>query len=214
MDSMFYRVIKEDCQKMSFSQKENGLLEIVMPKDYDNKELSKFISGLGSEEYSKIVDKQKKAKEVFRNKAKQMIDKYREEFKLPFLINLRIQTKTKKFNDCSVELHGIVFEGHLSLVFFLQYFSDELLEKIIRCTVFIMACEYEQRFSELDVVTTNVFNISDGGIKRINCTKIPKEAKYRITLEYSEIEKIKADYDAAYKQILDDMKKYPIMYTR
>lgn len=42
--------------------------------------------------------------------------------------------------------------------------------------------------------------------------KIPEEEKYRISVPYSEIEKIKADYEAACNQFLEDLDKRPISY--
>lgn len=74
MDNLFFRVTKEDCQEVSSSQNENGLLEIVAPKNCDDKEIIKHIMGLGTTEY----DKQKRAKEAFRKKVSKMIDKYRD----------------------------------------------------------------------------------------------------------------------------------------
>jgi hypothetical protein len=40
---------------------------------------------------------------------------------------------------------------------------------------------------------------------------VSEDTKYSISLEYSEIQKIKSDYESAVKQILDGMKKQPIM---
>ena len=207
MDNLFFRVTKEDCQEVSSSQNENGLLEIVAPKNCDDKEIIKHIMGLGTTEY----DKQKRAKEAFRKKVSKMIDKYREEFNLPFIIKLRLQTKTKKINDCNVECHGIVFEGNLLIAAFLQYFPDELVEKIIRCTVYMMACEYEERTFELKSLTIGTLSFPDGKIESSEHFDVPEDAKYSISLEYSEIQKIKSDYELAVKQIVDGMKRKPIM---
>lgn len=211
MESIFFSVIKEDCQEVSSSQKENSLLEVVAPKNCTDREILKYIKSLNPEEYSKIVDKQKKTKEAFRKKVNKMIDKYREEFNLPFLISLRLQTKTKKLNDCNVELHGIVFEGHLSIAVILQYFPDELVEKIIRCTVYMIACEYEDLFSKIKGLTVGALSFPDGEIESVKYSDIPEEAKYRISVEYSEIQKIKSDYNLAVKQVLDEMKRQTII---
>ncbi|MDD2978775.1 MAG: hypothetical protein PHN80_02265 [Hespellia sp.] len=207
MDSLFFSVIKEDCQEMSSSQNESGLLEVVAPKNCDDKEIIKHIMGLGTTAH----DKQKNAKEAFRKKVSKMIDKYKEEFNLPFIIKLRLQTKTKKLNDCNVECHGIVFEGNLLIAAFLQYFPDELVEKIIRCTVYMMACEYEERTFELKSLTIGTLSFPDGKIESSEHFDLPEDAKYSISLEYSEIQKIKSDYELAVKQIVDGMKRKPIM---
>lgn len=73
---------------MSSSQIENGLLEIVMPKNYDDIEFLNYIKDLSKVEYNKILDKQEKVKKVFRENIKKLINKYKKEFKLPFTIRL------------------------------------------------------------------------------------------------------------------------------
>ena len=88
MSSMFFYITKEDCQEMSSSQIENGLLEIVMPKNYDDIEFLNYIKDLSKVEYNKILDKQEKVKKVFRENIKKLINKYKKEFKLPFTIRL------------------------------------------------------------------------------------------------------------------------------
>lgn len=212
MENIFYSIIKADCQEISSSLNENGLLEFTIPKNCTNEELSKYFRSLGVEEHSKIADKQKKAKEVFRKKVEKMIDKYRKEFDLPFIIRLRLQNETKKLNDCNVDLHGIVFTGHLSIVSILQYSPDELVEKIIRCTVFMIACQYEERCSQIKGMTTSVFMFPDGEIENSTYFEIPEDTKYRISVPYSKIEKINTDYEAACNQFLENLDKRPINY--
>lgn len=212
-ESMFFSVIKEECQEMSLSQKENGLLEIVLPKSCDDKELSKYINGLGMEEYNKIVDKQKKSKEVFRKNVAKLIEKYKKEFNLPFEIKLRLQTKSNKLNDCNVEVHGIVFKGNMSIATLLQYFPDDIVEKIIRCTVYMIACEYEELFGRINGITMGVLEYTDSESEHCYYSEIEEEKKYRISLETSEIQKIKSDYELAVKQLFEEMKKKPIMCT-
>lgn len=210
MESMFFCLKKEDCLVIDSSQKGNGLLEIVAPKNCSDRELLEYIRGLGMEEYNKIIDRQKKAKEVFRKKVKKMIDKYKEEFDLPLMIDLRLQMRTKKLNDCNVELYGIFFKGNLSIAAGLQYYPDELIEKIIRCTIYALACKYERRFSSIKNMTTNTFSIPDGQMKSCEYYEVPEDAKYRVLLEADEAQRIISDYEAAIKQILNDMEKQPI----
>ena len=60
-----------------------------------------------------------------------MIDEYSEEFKLNFVTNLRLQVKTRKLNEGKVELHGILFNGNLSLMSATQFIPEEVVEKIV-----------------------------------------------------------------------------------
>lgn len=206
MENIFYSIIKADCQEINSSLNENGLLELTIPKNCTDEERSKYFRSLGAEERSKIADKQKKAKEAFRKKVNKMIDKYKKEFNLPLMIKLRLQNKTEKLNNCSVELHGLVFDSNLSIISILQYFPDELVEKIIRCTVYMIACQYEELCSQIKGISTGMFKFPDGEIES-NTYEVSEEAKYRISVPYSEIEKIKADYEAACYQFREDLKK-------
>jgi len=211
MENIFFSVIKEGCKEVSSSLKENGLLEIIMPKDCSDEHYKNFFEGLGVDECNKIVDKQKKAKEVFRNKVKNMIDKYRDELNLPFMINLRIMANTKKLSDCNVELNGIIFEGNILFSAILQYFSDELVEKIIKSEVVSIACEYETQFSMIKGVIVNRIDLKNGKNESSKYEGVPEEIKYRNPLEYSEIRNIKADYVSAVRIIVDDLRKQAII---
>lgn len=211
MESIFFSVVKQDCQEVSALQKENGLLEIIIPSDYDNNELGKYFNSLDEEEYNKIVDKQKKAKEVFRKNVNKMINKFRDEFKLPFNIKLRIQTKTKKLSDWNIDVHGIFFEGNLSLIALLQYFSDELVEKIVRNTVLSIAREYEIKVSRIQGVATCNVDFINGEIESNEFYGDLQNINYKIPLKYDEIREIISDYETGAGQIIKDMKKQPIM---
>lgn len=211
MESMFFSVIREDCQVVSSSQKKNGLLEIVMPKSYDNKKLLEYIKGFGVEKYNEIVGKQKENKEVFQKKIKKMLDKYKKEFNLPFLIRLRVQAKTKKYVDWDLKIQGVIFECNLLMDATLQYRSDEELEKIIRYYVYEIACEYENLYSRINGVTTEYVNIIDHTIEKNYYTEIPKEKKYVVTAEASEIQKLKSEYELTIMQICIDIEKKPIL---
>lgn len=101
---------------------------------------------------------------------------------LDLRINLRIQTKTQKINDCHVQVHGISFDTNMSLITFLQFASDDILEKIVRCTVYDAACQYENLCSE-----------------------------YRIPISGDEYQKMTSDYNDASKQLNDFLKKNPIL---
>lgn len=179
--SIFFRIKYENCQEISSSQLDNGLLEIVLPKNCSNSELNQYLNNISSD-FDVIENKQKKATESFRKKVKQLIEKYKEEFNLDLRINLRIQTKTQKINDCHVQVHGISFDTNMSLITFLQFASDDILEKIVRCTVYDAACQYENLCSE-----------------------------YRIPISGDEYQKMTSDYNDASKQLNDFLKKNPIL---
>ena len=132
-------------------------------------------------------------------------------FDLTLFIKLRLQNKTKKVNDYNVQIQGIEFNGNLSIISILQYFPDELVEKIIRCTVYMIACQYEELYSQVKGMSVGTFKFPDGESES-KTYKIPEEEKYRISVPYSEIEKIKADYEAACNQFLEDLDKRPISY--
>lgn len=178
---IFFRIKNEDCQEITSSQLDNGLLEIVAPKNCSKSELNQYLNSIRSE-LDVIENKQKKATENFRKKTKQLIEKYKEEFNLNLRINLRIQTKTKKLNDCHVEAHGISFDTNMSLVTYLQFVSDDILEKIVRCTVYDAACQYENLCSE-----------------------------YRIPISNDEFQKMISDYNDAAKHFNDFLKKDPVL---
>ncbi len=210
MKNIFYSIIKADCQEISSSLNDNGLLEVTIPKNCTNEELSKYFYNFGEEEQSKIVDKQKKAKEVFRKKVKKMIEKYRKEFDLDLIISLRIQNDTKKLNDCRVEVHGISFDSNLLVSSFLQYSPDELVEKMIRSTVFEIACQYAELWDKIKSMSAGVFEPSGGETK--TQYKVSEKGKYRVSVPDSEIKKINEDYETACKQIVEDLSKRSIRY--
>ena len=207
--SIFVRIEKDDCQEITSSQLENGLLEIVAPKNCSDADLNKYLNGLESE-FCIIEKQQKKATKIFRKKVIQLIDKYKEELNLNFSIELRLQTKTKKLNNCNVAVHGIMFIGHMTFIAILQYASDDVLEKIVRYTMYDLACQYEQLWSEINEVTMCSFKYPDGEGFTAYSSEIPQEAKYQITISYSELQNIQSEYDEAVKQFCDYMKKNPI----
>lgn len=203
---IFLSIRKEDCQEITSSQLDNGLLEIVGPKSCSDAELSKYLSSISSE-LSAIEKKQKKKTEVFRKKVKQLIDKYEEEFKLNVFVKLRLQEKTQKLNDCNLNLYGIEFEANVALMAALQYVPEDIAEKIIRYTVYDLACMYEQRCSEIKGFTASTIRFTESDVINESKVEVPEKAKYMITMPYSEIEKIQEDYKDAVKQFCDYLKK-------
>lgn len=206
--SIFFRIKNEDCKEVSLSQLENGILEITAPKNYSNAEIKSYLND-HAEELTEIEDKQKKATEVFRKKVKKLIDEYSEEFKLNFVTNLRLQVKTRKLNEGKVELHGILFNGNLSLMSATQFIPEEVVEKIVRYTIYAMACQYEQLWSDIKGFKVGAFKLPD--IQEVTETHygVDESGKYHITMPYEEIQKIQEDYKEAVKQFCEYMDSNP-----
>ena len=138
-----------------------------------------------------------------------MVNKYTKEFELPFEIKRRIQSKTKKLNDCNDEFHGWVYESNLLIKSLLQYLPDKLVEKIIRYTVYLIAWQYEESYRQVKTMSIGSFEYPDG-VKSITHFKVAEEAKYHISVPYSEIKKMESAYKVACKQIIEDLEKRPI----
>ena len=211
MDSILFRIYRKDCKEVSSSIAENGLLEVTVPKtDTADAALNKYLRELSADKRAEIVELQKKNNEAFRKKVKKLIDKYQKDFDLPFITTLQIRKQTKKLNDGRVELHGIVFEGKMLLAPPLQYMSDDVIKKIVRCTVYMLAVDYETKWSEINSITVGTGRYPDMDSFKTESAPVPKEEKYRILYPYNEINLIKADYEKAVKQYIDEMKKAPI----
>ncbi len=212
MYNIFFRIKKTDCEDISYKFEKNGLLEITVPRASGNAEINDFFRNLGAEQLEELADKQKKYKEAFRKKTKKKINKYLKEFDLPFLVDLQLRNQTKKLNDCHVDVHGIVIEGKMLLVSVLQFVSDEIVDKIVRCTVYMLACDYENVSNNMKSITVAVNKFPEE-IENISEThyEVPKEMKYEITIPYDEIKKIQANYEEAVKQFVSEMKADPIM---
>lgn len=206
--SVFFRIKNENCKEVTLSQLENGILEIIAPKDYGNAEIKKYLNDHAAE-LAVIEDKQKKATENFRKKVKKLIDDYSDEFKLNFVTKLRLQVKTKKLNEGKVELHGILFEGNLALMSATQFIPDEVVEKIVRYTVYTMACQYEQIWSEIKGFKVGSFKFPDIGDVTETHYGVEESGKYHITMPYEEIQKIQEDYKEAVKQFCEYMDDNP-----
>lgn len=210
MDSILFRIHKSDCQKVSSSVADNGLLEITVPKDDADAAVNDYLNNLSPEKHEEIAVLQKKNTEAFRKKVKAMIDEYQKDFDLPFVTTLQLRKQTKKLNDCRIEVKGIIFEGKMLLAPPLQYMPDDVVRKIVRCTVYMLALEYETKWSEIQSMTVGTGRYPDMGSFKNQSAPIPKEDRYRILYPYNEINLIKADYEKAVKQYIDEMNKAPI----
>lgn len=209
--SIYIRINKEDCQEITSSH-DNGLLELVVPKDVSNADLNKYLNSISSE-FAVIQDEQKKTTEIFRKKVRVLIEKYVDEFKIDnrLSIKLRLQTKTRKLNDCNVSAHGITFDANMDILGALQYLPDDVVEQIVRCTVYMIACEYEELWSNIKNFNVGKFTYPDKE-EIVSSSKIPEEEKYHLNISYDEVQKIKADYAAACQKFSDLMQKAPISY--
>lgn len=207
---IFFRFIRTDCKKISSSVAENGLLEIKVPTDVTNEDFNKYINSLGAAKYAEIADKQKKSKEAFRKYTKKIIDKYADEFGLDFGISLQLREKTNKLNDCRIELNGMVFEGKMLFGIPIQYMPDDVVESIIRYTVYLLAIEYETRWSEIHSFTVGTGRFPDMDSFTEKSAPVSEEAKYRITIPKAKIDKMAAEYNKAVKKYNAEMQKAPI----
>lgn len=213
MANIFCSIVEADCQEIKSSlNEEDGLLEITTPKNYTDEDLSEYFNSLSEEELIEIADKQKKTLKVFRKKVEKMIDKYKKEFSLPLYIKLRLQNNTKKPNDCNLQEHGIDFHGNLSISSVWQYFPDELVEKVIRGSICKLACQYENRWSQIKVMYSGIFEFPDVGTESKEVYAIPEAEKYHISVPDSEIENINADYETARNHFREDCDKRRIDY--
>lgn len=208
MAGIFYGITRKECKEVTSSLKENGLLEIIAPKNVDNKMLAEHFKSLNIDE---IADKQKKAKDIFRKKVKKLIVKYSVEFSIPFIIDLRFMAKPKYICNGEAEVHGIQFNGRVSICAALQFCPDDLVEKIIRYAVCIVAIKYEELCSNIKGFGVGSYDIMTGEKKIVGSINLP-ESKYSITLNPKVLNQIQNDYDLAFEQFGKEMEKQMINY--
>lgn len=87
---------------------------------------------------------------------------------------------------------------------------DDVIEKIVRCTVYMLALDYENKWSEINSITVGTGKYPDMDSFETKSATVSKEEKYRILYPYNEINLIKADYEKAIKQYIDEMNRAPI----
>lgn len=212
MSTVFLSITKADCDEISYTLAKNGLMEITIPLDRDNDDVNTFLHDIDVTNLYKIADKQKKCTEAFRKKVKKMIDKCRKDFDLPIDIDLQLRVNTKKLCDGHVDVHGIVFDGKMLLASNLQYFSDDIVGKIVRYAVFVVACDYESKWSRINSVDVSIGKMStEFEPEREEHYAIPQKEKYRITMSPDEVKGIRSDLEKAFDQFQKVMKKTPIM---
>lgn len=208
---MYFRMIKANCVAMSYIVEENGLMDLTVPMDCEKSDICEFLNNLGQDNLDEIVDKQKKNKEKFRIKLHKQIRKYADDFNIPFYISLQLRAQTKKLNDSHVDLYGISFNGKMQLVSVLQYFPEDIVNKIVRYTVLGVAIDYEKLCRQIIGIRIGGFQYPDVDSAEEEYHNKPDEANYKITMSDDEIKRIQADYDDAVKRFKDAMKKSPIL---
>ena len=208
---MDFRIIKTDCKEISYAVADNGLMDITAPSDCGNFDISAFFNSLGQAKIDEIADKQKKYKEKLRKKLHKQIKEYADEFKLPFTIDLQLRNKTKKLNDSHVEVYGISFEGKMQLAAVLQYLPEDIVDGIVRFSVYDMAIDFENVCSQITGVKVGSFQYPDVENAKEEHYGKPDEAKYQISMTHDQIKKIQVDYQNAVKQFMAEMEKNPIL---
>jgi hypothetical protein len=89
----------------------------------------------------------------------------------------------------------------------LQDFSDDVIEKVIKSAVYMLAQDYEDKCSKVIGIKVGTADLSAGEIKSSTMATLPAEIKYRLNVSRQEYLKIVEDYDAAIKQINEELKK-------
>ena len=204
--------LDENCKEISSVIEESGLLVVTAPKGIGNEKLNEFLLGFTSEELRKIKHIQDKNKEIFRKKSHNMIKKSEEELKLPFGVSLQIRTQTKKLFDCRTEIYGITFGGIMLLAAPLQYMQDSIVERIVRYSVYLMACNYQKQWSRINTINTSIGIYPDFTPEKVESITVSDEDRYKIPVSEKTIKEIKSDYEKAVKELIDEMDKKPISY--
>lgn len=148
-----------------------------------------------------------KNKDAFRKKVLKMIDEYSEGFNLKLITTLTIKSNTRELCKSHVEVHGIDISGKIMINSILQDFSDDVVEKVIKCAVYMLAQDYEDKCSKVTDIKVGVADLSAKKIESSTIGILPAEIKYRLDISRQEYLKIVKDYDAAFKQINDELKK-------
>ena len=148
-----------------------------------------------------------KNKDDFRKKVLKMIDEFSEGFDLKLFTKLTLKSNTHELCKSHVEVHGIDISGKIMINSILQDFPDDVVEKVIKSAVYMLAQDYEDKCSKVTSVKVGSADLSAGGIKSSTMATLPAEIKYRLNVSHQEYLKIVEDYDAAIKQINDELKK-------
>lgn len=198
MAGIFFSLNKTACNEITSTLNENGLPEITAPESTSDSDIINYLHSI--DERDGIGVKQEKGKKAFRKKVKELGNKYSKELHLDFCINITLKTKTKKLIDWHVDVHGIVFDGYISLDAVLQFFPDELIDKLIHFAVCSIAKEYEQMCSRLTDLTVGRADISTG--ETISKTRYSGAGpKYTFPLSESKEKKIVSDFKKAAEEI-------------
>ena len=149
-----------------------------------------------------------KMKEAFREKVLKIIDEMKKEFDLKLYTTLTIKSNTRELCKAHAEVHGIDISGKIMINSILQDFSDDVVEKVIKSSVYMLAQDYEDKCSKVTSVKVGSADLSAGEIKSSTMATLPAEIKFRLNVSRQEYLKIDEDYAAAIKQINEELKKY------
>lgn len=206
MNEIFLNITKTDCKEVSYTMNEdNGLLEITTPRNYTEKEINEYVDTLDDATWAK----QKKAKEMFRKRVQEMIRIYAKDLDIPFRIDLRFLSKPKHICNGEAEVNGMLFSGRINILTVLQFCPDDIVKKIVRYAVYMVAVRYEELCCNITGFSLYTHDMLSGRDTEVCSVDVP-ESKYSIGLTPSEIQQIQSDYDKAFKQFIEEMNKQQI----
>ncbi len=149
MSTILTRIKQEDCKRMSYSIKENGLVEIIAPKTWDDKKIAKRFFNMEFKEFDSIRIQQDREVNSFRKKIMPMVHEYMEKYKIPGYCGLRIAYKTEELfkGDVKIYRRRGTIRGMITLNRRLV-FDNADWEDIIPWCVYEIGSEYEY-YSEM-----------------------------------------------------------------
>lgn len=148
-----------------------------------------------------------KMKEAFREKVLKIIDEMKKEFDLKLYTTLTIKSNTRELCKAHAEVHGIDISGKIMLCAILQEFSDDILDKVIRYAVYMLAVDCEDKCSRIKGIKACLVAYPDTEVKSTYTADAPEGLKYCLNVTHQEYLRIVDEYNAAIKQINEELKK-------
>lgn len=207
MGNIYISIIRKNCKEISSVLNDNGLLEVTVPQKFSDASITKYFRDIDADKYEEIVKIQKKGSTAFRTKVQDLVEKYRNEFKLDFIIKTRLPKKMHNIEDYHLECHGIVFEGRFSISLIFQFYSDELLEKMVKYYVYKIANEYEVQCERITGMTVGVIE-SDGNTSKSKISDVGPV--YRIPISYEELDTLERDFISSFNEFVEGYNKNPV----
>ncbi len=106
------------------------------------------------------------------------------------------------------------FRGNVSIASVLQFCPTEMVDRIVAGTVYDMACQYEAIYSRISGVTTSTISFPGMDTVSRQFSKMPDEARYRVTLSENRVNCIRDDYEDAIKKIHERANMYKLSFWR